>query len=369
MRILISGHNGFIGKHLRRNLKIQQSEYEIIFLTKSDFKSSDALCKKIKLQDVIFHFAGVNRDETPEIVYKKNHDINQKLLLALNKLSFKGKLLFTSSTQEEFDNEYGSAKKAARIDFENQSKKLDYKFYGIITPNIFGPFCKPNYNSFISTFSKMIIDGDKPVITDDKYISLIYINDFVNELLKIINDKDPLEINSLIKKIKVSEILNKLEMFNKIYINDGKIPEINSNFDLYLFNTFRSYINYYDFFPKNHKLNKDKRGSFTETIRSYSEGQSSYSITKKGIIRGNHFHTRKIERFSVISGKAKIQIREILSDKIIEFILSGNSPSYVDMPIWFTHNIKNIGDEDLVTIFWINEHYDDNDSDTFIEKV
>ena len=108
---------------------------------------------------------------------------------------------------------------------------------------------------------------------------------------------------------------------------------------------------------------------FSELIRSFSEGQTSYSITKQDQIRGNHFHTRKIERFSVIKGKARIQLREVLSDKKLEFILDGETPSYIDMPLWYTHNIKNIGKEDLITIFWINEHYEEDTSDTYLENV
>ena len=174
-----------------------------------------------------------------------------------------------------------------------------------------------------------------------------------------------LEIN----KYNVSEILMKLNMFNDLYINKGQIPNLNLHFDLCLFNTFRSYIDINSFFPKKHEEFKDNRGLFSELARAFSEGQTSYSITKQDEVRGNHFHTRKIERFSVIKGKAKIQLREILSEEKSEFILDGSHPSYVDMPVWYTHNIQNIGDEDLITVFWINEHYKEETSDTYLENV
>ena len=369
MKILISGHNGFVGRHLLRNFKSLSSNHELVFLTKSDFDSKNTLLKKINYSEFIFHFAGVNRDKTDELVYQKNIDLNQKLHDAIQKSSFQGKLVFTSSVQEKLKTKYGESKRISRLNFVNQSKDLGYKFYGLITPNIFGPFCKPNYNSFISSFSQKLINEEKIDIKEDKLIPLIYIDDFIKEIIKLIdNDQEP-DLEKHTCNYRVSEVLTKLKYFNSTYISLSHIPDISSSFDKALFNTFRSYIDYKKFFPRKFKLNVDDRGNFSEILRSSSGGQTSFSTTNKGVTRGNHFHTRKIERFSVIKGKAKIQIRDIISKNKIEFILEGKNPSFVDMPIWYTHNIKNIGSDELVTIFWINEHYNENDSDTFLEKV
>ena len=370
MKILVSGHTGFVGEHLLRKLKCLDLNYQIDFLTKSDFQSRSDLANKISPDDIIFHFAGVNRDINEEKVYEKNIEINQLLYSALEDIKFKGKLLFTSSTQEELNTMYGKAKKNARLKFEEQSNSLNYLFYGIIIPNIFGPFCKPNYNSFIATFSYKILNKEIPKIDNDKKVSLIYIGDFIDEIINILDSDKPIELNTnLIYEHNVSEILMKLNTFNNLYIKKGQIPNVNLHFDLCLFNTFRSYIDINSFFPKKHNEFKDNRGHFSELTRSFSEGQTSCSITKKDEIRGNHFHTRKIERFSVIQGKAKIQLRELLSEEKSEFILDGAIPSYVDIPIWYTHNIQNIGNEDLITIFWINEHYKEDSSDTYLENV
>lgn len=370
MKILISGHNGFIGKHLLRKLKCVELDYEMEFLTRLDFKSPYSLAKKISSNDIIFHFAGVNRDIDEKEVFNKNSEINETLYLALEEVKFKGKLIFTSSTQEDTESLYGKAKKDARLKFDKQSNTLGYFFNGIITPNIFGPFCKPNYNSFIATFSHKILNKEIPKVNKNKSVSLIYIGDFIDLIINAIYNNDPIKINNeLIQTFKVKEILNKLNNFNDSYILKGHIPHLESYFDLCLFNTFRSYIEYEKFFPINHQIHIDGRGLFSELTRSFSEGQTSYSVTKKGIIRGNHFHTRKIERFSVVSGKAKISLREVLSEKKIEFFLDGDRPSYVDMPIWYTHNIENIGDEDLITMFWINEHYNEDSPDTYLENV
>ncbi len=369
MKILISGHHGFIGKHLIRKLKCLNEEYDIDFLTKADFESNQ-LINKISPDDIIFHFAGVNRDIDDDSVFKKNNSLNELLLSALVETKFKGKLLFTSSIQENSGTLYGKAKKNARLKFEKYSNSLGFKFYGVIAPNIFGPFCKPNYNSFIATFSSMLIDNKDPSIDNDKEVYLMYVGDFIDEITKILNDYNEINLNkSLIYNYNVSKVLEKLNEFNEIYCKNGNIPSIDSHFELCLFNTFRSYININSFFPRYHQKHNDDRGSFSELSRAFSQGQTSFSITKKGIIRGNHFHTRKIERFSVIRGKAKIELREILSDKKFELIIDGAKPSYVDIPIWYTHNIQNIGTEDLITVFWINEHYEEKTSDTYLENV
>ena len=369
MRIIISGHNGFIGQHLIRNLKIYKQNYEIQYLVKSDFKSVNNLKSKLTYDDIIFHFAGINRDKSPEKVYDKNIYINNILHDALEEINFKGKLLFTSSIQENTNSEYGKAKKLSREKFKKQSLKLGYTFFGILCPNVYGPFCRPNYNSFISTFSYKLINSETQINIENKIVSLIYIDNLIKEFLKIFENIEPINLQKHTFNKSVKGIYLKLQKFHNIYYKKGEIPNINSVFDLSLFNTFRSYIDYKDFFPKKHILNKDERGNFSEILRSYSKGQFSFSTTKPGIVRGNHFHTRKIERFSIISGKAKVQLREILSDQLIEFKVDGNVPSFIDMPIWNTHNIENIGSTPLVTLFWINEHYNESDPDTFAEKV
>ena len=168
---------------------------------------------------------------------------------------------------------------------------------------------------------------------------------------------------------KVTEILTLLQSFRSLYFERGILPDLTDPFERNLFNTFVCYIDHSKYFPFKLKSNLDDRGSFVETVKLHSGGQVSFSTTKPGITRGNHFHTRKAERFAVIKGKALIQLRRVGTDKVLNFELDGNEPSYVDMPIWHTHNITNIGDEDLYTIFWISELYDPSDPDTFFEKV
>ena len=170
-------------------------------------------------------------------------------------------------------------------------------------------------------------------------------------------------------EIKVSALLIKLREYKEKYFVQGVLPDLRNPFDRNLFNTFLCYIDHSSFFPFKLKLNEDKRGSFVETIKLNSGGQISFSSTLPDITRGNHFHTRKAERFVVIRGKARIELRRVGTDKVYSFDLDGDEPSFVDMPVWYTHNITNTGEEELYTIFWINEHFSLNNPDTFYEQV
>jgi UDP-2-acetamido-2,6-beta-L-arabino-hexul-4-ose reductase len=236
---------------------------------------------------------------------------------------------------------------------------------------VFGPFGKPFYNSVVATFSYQLVNGEKPKIYVDGELKLIYVAELVSEIISIleVNKGDIAYLVPHTKVVKVSEILNLLETYKEAYQIKGEIPRLETTFELNLFNTFRSYMDIKNHFPVKFKQHTDSRGSFVEIIRLGIGGQVSFSTTLPGIKRGNHFHTRKIERFAVIKGKALIQLRRIGSDEVIDFYLDGDETSYVDMPIWYTHNIKNIGDDVLYTNFWINETYSEEDSDTYFEEV
>ena len=368
MRIVISGHNGFIGGHLVRNISLYYPDAEIITLEKEDFKTQN-FNDKIQKNDQIFHLAGVNRAKTEIEVYEENNKLNASLLNHLEKLKFSGILFFSSSLQENTESLYGNSKKEARLEFEKLSEELGFNFFFLKIPNVFGPFCKPNYNSFIATFCDQLINKKTPTIIKDNEVTLVYINDLIQCILDTLRVKSPILKKSILNTFKVSEVLEKLISFEKHYCKKNEFPSLDTPFDLNLFNTFRSYLDLRSTYPKKHILHSDERGFFSELSRSGSKGQSSFSTTKPQITRGNHFHTRKIERFSVLKGKARIQLRKYMTDEILSFELDGNTPSFVDMPVWYTHNIKNIGDEELLTFFWINEPYDENDPDTYMENV
>ncbi|HSA04397.1 MAG TPA: NAD-dependent epimerase/dehydratase family protein [Tenuifilaceae bacterium] len=380
IKVGITGQSGFIGTHLFNTLGLYPDKFERVPFEDTFFDNKLKLSEFVRGCDVIVHLAAMNRHNSPEVIYSTNIGLVQKLIEACEITKSTPHIIFSSSTQEERDNLYGKSKKEGRILFEQWASKNNAKFSGFIIPNVFGPFGKPYYNSVIATFCHQLTHNEEPKIEVDGELKLIYVSELVNHFIeKIVFHSVTQSKNSELRgeaiqiphtaTIKVSSILNKLNEFKANYFEKGVFPNLTDSFERNLFNTFVCYIDHNQFFPFRLELKTDDRGSFVETIKLNSGGQISFSTTKPGITRGNHFHTRKSERFAVIKGKAIIEIRRVGTDKKITFELDGSNPSFVDMPIWFTHNIKNIGSEDLYTIFWISEHFNANDPDTFFETV
>jgi UDP-2-acetamido-2,6-beta-L-arabino-hexul-4-ose reductase len=371
LKVGITGQNGFIGEHLYNSIGLFPGEFNRIEFQRDFFEDEKKLNDFVVQCDVIVHLAAKNRHNNPDVIYDTNLQLVQKLITALEKTTSKAHVLFSSSTQEEKNNPYGKSKKEGRSLIINWAKTSNAKFTGLIIPNVFGPFGHPNYNSVIATFCYKLSHNETPTIDVDGEIKLIYVGELVNTILNEIRSgesKDDLLIAHT-SEFKVSALLTLLEKYRSEYMDSGTIPQLKSSFETNLFNTFRSYIDIPGFFPVKLTQHEDHRGKFVEVIRLNVGGQVSFSTTVPGITRGNHFHTRKIERFAVIKGKALIQLRRIGTDKILNFHLDGNNPAYVDMPVWYTHNIKNIGEDDLYTIFWINEFYNAGDPDTYFQDV
>ena len=370
-RIGITGRNGFIGTHLYNTLKLHEEKYEIVEFDRDWFQFTEKLQQFVSQCDTIVHLAALNRHNDPEIIYETNVSLVKKLIDACEESSEKPHIIMASSTQEERDNEYGRSKKKGRELFKAWAKKNGALFTGMVIPNVYGPFGDPYYNSVVATFSYQLTHNETPEIHKDGDLKLIYVAELVQEMLRCVNQEvhNPcLEVGHTAES-KVSDLLSKLNNFKKIYFEKGEIPELADSFELNLFNTFRSYIDPESHFPVKLEKHSDDRGAFVEIIRLGVGGQASFSTTVPGITRGNHYHTRKVERFAVIKGKARIELRKIGTDQVHEFKLDGNEPAYVDMPIWYTHNITNIGNDELYTIFWINEPYDPEDADTYYEEV
>lgn len=371
MRIGITGQSGFVGTHLYNFLGIQEQVVRVTFKDEY-FQNSDQLLVFVKSCDIIVHLAAMNRHGDPRVIYDTNIDLVQKLITACEATNSKPHILFSSSTQEERDNLYGKSKKEGRELLEKWAERNEAQFTGLIIPNVFGPFGNPYYNSFIATFCHQLTHGEQARIDVDGEVKLIYVGELVQEFWKRIQGHSVTQSNYTVEHsvtIKVSKVLSLLKSYKTNYFEKGILPNLDNEFEKNLFNTFLCYIDHKTFFPFHLKLNTDNRGSFVETVKLHSGGQVSFSTTVSGITRGNHFHTRKAERFAVIKGKARIQLRKIGTEEVLNFELDGTQPSFVDMPIWYTHNITNIGDEDLYTIFWINEHYNAEDGDTFFEQV
>ncbi len=382
MKILITGANGFVGKNLISQLNnIKQGKAKNYKLT-SDLKlyeydidtAPELLDVYTSDCDFVFHLAGVNRPKDQSEFMSGNFGFTSTLLDSLKKNNNKAPILITSSIQAALDNPYGISKKAGedlifKYGEENGVKTLVYRL-----PNLFGKWCKPNYNSVVATFCNNIANDLDITVNDESVVmNLAYIDDVVDEFIAAAcgeeTKNDKFCAIPIVHTIKLGEIVELLYKFK----NQPKnliMPEIPENsFEKKLYSTYLSYL------PKDAvkfplKMNTDSRGSFTELIKSEKVGQVSVNISKPGITKGQHWHNSKWELFIVVSGHGLIQERKIGTDEIIEFEVSGDKIEAIHMLPGYTHNIINLSDtEDLVTIMWANEQFNINKPDTFFEEV
>ena len=377
MKIAITGHDGFIGTHLLNTL-IYKKGFEknsIICIDKEDFNNNENLKNKLKDCSIIVHLAGINRHNDVDFLYQENIRLTKCITENVSEIT--KKIIFASSIQQDLNNPFGKSKLKCVQLFKKWAIANNSKFVNLKIPNIFGPFGIPNYNSFISTFCHNLILNKKCKVNDGNKLNMLYIDylidafqSLITDLIETVDDNKVIEISNFngIVSVTVKEVFNILETQWKVYENNI-IPNISSAFERNLFNTLRSFIPLDNYFPKKLTKHIDERGFFSEIIKTNSGGQFSISSTISGITRGNHFHTRKIERFTVIQGNALVELRKIDSNKKFSVKLDGNNLNHIDIPIWYTHNITNIGDETLVTLFWINEPYDSENSDTYFIKV
>jgi UDP-2-acetamido-2,6-beta-L-arabino-hexul-4-ose reductase len=369
LRLGITGMIGFIGSHLRERL-LREENVSIVPFEDCYFEKIDKLREFLSSANVIVHLAAMNRGD-PNEIYNTNVSLVNTLVSQMEYLNVTPHLIFSSSTQNVLDNPYGRSKKEGERIFEEWSRKNNAPVTVLTIPNVYGDGCRPHYNSAVATFCYELTHGGKPEIHEDKKLSLIYVNELTEIIWrKIINPPTGFE-NVKVKggaEVKVSEILSSLENFKECYFQKRVVPAFKNKFEQNLYNVFVSYLNAPDYEQKP-PISSDNRGMLFEIVKQEQCGQIFYSTTKPGIVRGNHYHTRKMEKFCVVQGDAVIRLRRIGTDKIIEHRVSGCKPAVVEMPIFHTHNIENVGKGDLHTLFWTNELYDPDDSDTFYEKV
>jgi UDP-2-acetamido-2,6-beta-L-arabino-hexul-4-ose reductase len=361
--IAVSGSDGFIGTHCKFFCKMQNIK-NVVFLQKKDFQNR-RLKKKIKNCTSFIHLAGINKESQGDIT-KINLDITKKIISSLKNNKKIKNFIFASSLKRFEKSNYGKSKKLCEKEIIKFTKNR-IKFTNLILPNVFGEFCKPNYNSVVSTFCYNLINNKNIKIIENKKLKLIYVGNVVKQIFDFIINNKKIIFKKDIINISIKDIKNKLINFKEEF-NKNITPNFSNDFELNLFNTLKSFS-----FPKKNifslKKKIDKRGHLIELLKAKSQAHFFSSITKKNITRGNHYHSKKIEKFIVIEGKAIIKFRKITEKKIYSMIVNGNRPVCIDIPNFFTHNIKNIGDSDLLTLFFSNELYNPKLSDTFFDKV
>lgn len=369
MKILVTGAKGFVGKNLVAELKNRgyNEIYECDINT-----TSNELVEYTRKCDFVFHLAGVNRPKDEEEFMKGNFGFTSTLLDNLKESNNKCPILITSSIQAALDNPYGKSKKAGEDLMFSYAKDNGVKVYVYRLTNLFGKWCRPNYNSVVATFCNNIANNLPIQINDpDVVLNLAYIDDVLNEFISAMNDNASMEdgygyipVTHTVKLGQIAKLITKFKDSRK----DLQLPNMEDEFEKKLYSTYLSYLPENDFsYPV--KMNIDNRGSFTEIFKTKERGQISVNISKPGIVKGNHWHNTKNEKFLVVSGKGIIRFRKFDSNKVTEYNVSGEKLEVVDIPCGYTHNIENVGDTDMVTIMWANEIFNPDKPDTYFMEV
>lgn len=369
MKILVTGAKGFIGRNLVAELKNQDYTNVLEYDVDTDSKLLNGFCKEA---DFVFHLAGVNRPKDEKEFMEGNFGFTSTLLDTLKKHSNQCPVMISSSIQAELDNPYGKSKKAGEDLLFQYSKETGAKVLVYRFPNVFGKWCKHNYNSAVATFCHNIAHNIPITVNDPSVVmNLVYIDDVVAELIRALggleNRVDDFCEVPIVHKITLGEIVDLINSF-KHSREELSIPDMSDAFTKKLYSTYLSYLPK-DKFSYDLKMNEDDRGSFTEFIRTPDRGQTSINVSKPGITKGNHWHHTKNEKFLVVSGKGVIRFRKVDSDEVIEYFVSGDKLEVVDIPTGYTHNIENLGDTDMVTVMWANEPFDPNKPDTYFLEV
>lgn len=369
MKILITGAKGFIGKNLIFELKNRGYAEIFEYDLDSDFALLDVFTQKC---DFIFHLAGVNRPQNDSDFMKGNYGFTSSLLASLKKNNNKAPILITSSIQAELDNHYGRSKKAGENLLFEYEAGTGATVFVYRLPNVFGKWCRPNYNSAVATFCHNIAN-EMPIQVNDPNVDmkLVYIDDLVNEFINALkgnaNRRGSFCHVDNLYTIRLGEIADLIYSFKESRENKH-IPNMSNDFTKKLYSTYLSYLPK-DKFSYPLKMNIDQRGSFTEFLKTVERGQISINVSKPGITKGNHWHQTKNEKFLVVSGKGVVKLRKIDSNEVIEYPVCGEKLDVIDIPVGYTHIITNTGNKDMVTVMWANEVFDPEKPDTYYMEV
>ena len=371
LKIGITGADGLIGWHLRAWLRAHRPDAEVRLARRATFADADELFRFAGGLDAVVHCAGMSRGNDAE-VEETNVDLAQKLSQACKAAAGNGsrhpQLVFTNSLRVDCDTAYGRGKRTAAEIMAASAAQHGAIFTNLILPHVFGEFGKPFYNSVVSTFCHQLALGEIPQLHVDGGLELMHAQCVAVRCIAAIEDAVAGECRVSGAPFKVSVLLDKLAVMAGSYIGQNVIPNLSDAFDLALFNTLRSYLSRH-LAQTRLTVHKDYRGALFEAVKTDNGGQTFLSTTHPGIIRGNHFHTYKFERFLVCSGEAEIRLRRLFSDDVEVFHVSGDSPCCIDIPTFYTHNIKNAGCGELVTLFWVSEIFNPARPDTFHETV
>jgi len=365
MKLAVTGAQGLLGWHLCAYARTLEGS-EVKGGGREVFIRPDALENWVRGCDALLHFAGMNRGDDAEVA-QTNVELARNLIAALEASGEAPHLLFASSTHIERDTAYGASKRECARLFADWAERSGTRFSEVVLPGVFGEGGKPFYNSVVSTFCHQIAQGETPTVHQDATLELIHAQDVACIFVGLVQQEHSGTMRVPGRFILVGALLERLVLLASTYAA-GVLPDLRDPFDRDLFNTYRSYLSA-DHFPLPLTLHSDARGWLFEAVKTHHGGQTFLSSTHPGITRGNHYHTRKVERFLVVSGEAEIRLRRVLQDEVQVYRVSGKHPAVVDIPTLHTHNLTNVGEGELMTLFWTHELYNPDAPDTFFEAV
>lgn len=361
MKILLTGAAGFLGWHTRARLHAL-TDHEVIAVGREQWGDLAAWAHEI---DAVIHIAGINRASEVELE-QGNADLATDVVDAVRSSGSQPRFVYANSIHAGSETPYGSGKGRAGRVLEQAADAMGTLFVDVRLPNLFGEHGRPAYNSFVATFTHAVIDSVVPQISD-RPVDLLHVQDAAAALIDALTTSEN-RLDPLGRGTTVQAVYDTLSMFNRLYAT-GDIPPLLTDWDIDLFNTLRA-ARFPSLYPIVLEPRTDDRGSLVEAVRAHGgQGQTFVSTTKPGITRGEHFHLRKVERFVVISGQARISLRKLFNDEVISYDVTGEHPVAVDMPTMWVHNITNTGDGELTTLFWTHELFDPQAPDTYPEAV
>ena len=366
MNILVTGSNGFLGKNLISNLSRAQNSNVHTFTSNNSLNELES----IEDLDLIIHLAGVNRSEEDQEFFSGNAELTEIILSFFEKKKIFPNIIFSSTKHIDRGDAYGKSKKDAELIIQKFCERNSTNYSILRFPNLYGKWCKPNYNSVVATFCHNIA-YKKPIRIDNEntLLELLHVDDAVKEILSC-SDNDFSEIKEEFYEVyecSLGDLATKIKEFSS-FQKTTFIPNFEDPFLKKLYSTFITYLPPEDII---HEIpsNEDERGFLSELIKSKEAGQIFFSVTKPGITRGNHYHDQKMEKFMLIKGEGLLEMRDIFSKNISTYNLSEKNLQVVDIPNGKTHKITNIGSEEMIVLFWANEIFDESNPDTFFLEV
>lgn len=369
-KVLVTGAKGFVGKNLIAEIRAQNLAEVYEYDLETPKEQLKQFCRDC---DFVFHLAGVNRPQKEAEFMEGNAGFTEELLSVLQSQSSRAPILASSSIQALFDHPYGKSKRAEEALLAKYSEATGIKTYVFRLSNLFGKWCRPNYNSVVATFCHKIARDEKIAVHDSEtVVPLVYIDDVVHTFLNAmaggtVPEKDGFYTVTPIYPIRLAELAERIYSFRASRVSLA-VPNMGDELTKKLYATYLSYLPE-DRFSYPLTMHQDVRGSFTEFLRLEGHGQVSVNVAKPGVVKGNHWHHTKNEKFLVVSGRAVIRFRKPFEEEVFEYHVSGEHLEVVDIPAGYTHHIENVGDKDLVTVMWANEPFDPNEPDTFSLKV